>query len=101
MQVKFVLIQLFILNQHLFSSLIDSGRNEIDDKDDGEKFEKLIQSKLDLPTSENGLYLARTVAPVLTKALAEMLLQRPTNPITFISEWLIRYNGEDNEEDYI
>uniref|UniRef100_A0AC34QFB3 Uncharacterized protein n=1 Tax=Panagrolaimus sp. JU765 TaxID=591449 RepID=A0AC34QFB3_9BILA len=79
----------------LCSSLVDSGRHEDDDEIDSNRFEKLIQDKLDLPTSENGLYLARTVAPVLTKALAEMLLRRPANPIGFISEWLVRYNDED------
>lgn len=80
-----------------FSSNIDSGRreqgannldteleiegNEPDEMDETEmadhkRFESLIQQKMDIPTSDNGLYLARTVAPVLTKALAEVLLVR-------------------------
>lgn len=79
---------------------MDSGRRDDDDDINGSRFEKLLQDKLDLPTSDNGLYLARTVAPVLTKALAEVLLRRPANPIGFISEWLVRYNDdEDNSID--
>uniref|UniRef100_A0A915BIP8 ANK_REP_REGION domain-containing protein n=3 Tax=Parascaris univalens TaxID=6257 RepID=A0A915BIP8_PARUN len=77
------------------SSLIDSARREEDDEIDRRKFERLLQDKIDLPTSDNGLYLARTVAPVLTKALAEVLLRRPADPVGFISDWLIRYHEED------
>ncbi|KAH7727798.1 Protein F34D10.6 b [Aphelenchoides avenae] len=81
------------------SSGLDSGRREDDDDTDRHRFERLLQEKMDMPTSDNGLYLARTVAPVLTKALAEVLLRRPANPIGFISEWLLRYNGEDDHFD--
>uniref|UniRef100_A0A0M3HW63 ANK_REP_REGION domain-containing protein n=1 Tax=Ascaris lumbricoides TaxID=6252 RepID=A0A0M3HW63_ASCLU len=77
------------------SSLFDSARRDEDDEIDRRKFERLLQDKIDLPTSDNGLYLARTVAPVLTKALAEVLLRRPADPIGFISDWLIRYHEED------
>uniref|UniRef100_A0A1I7SUJ5 ANK_REP_REGION domain-containing protein n=2 Tax=Bursaphelenchus xylophilus TaxID=6326 RepID=A0A1I7SUJ5_BURXY len=107
----------------LGSSILDSGRRDIgqlaetepeldiDDLDDPmdddmenmdrRKFEKLVEDKMDIPTSDNGLYLARTVAPVLTKALAEVLLRRPADPIDFISDWLLRYNeGKDNGHDY-
>uniref|UniRef100_A0A183BUL8 ANK_REP_REGION domain-containing protein n=1 Tax=Globodera pallida TaxID=36090 RepID=A0A183BUL8_GLOPA len=76
------------------SSGVDTGRRDgDDDEEDLEKrrFERLLHEKLDMPTSDNGLYLARTVAPVLTKALAEVLLRRPANPVGFISEWLVRY----------
>uniref|UniRef100_A0A914CE44 Uncharacterized protein n=1 Tax=Acrobeloides nanus TaxID=290746 RepID=A0A914CE44_9BILA len=77
------------------SSELESARKLDDDDIDRNRFERLIQEKMDMPTSDNGLYLARTVAPVLTKALAEVLLKRPANPIGFISEWLIRYNDEE------
>uniref|UniRef100_A0A914D337 Uncharacterized protein n=1 Tax=Acrobeloides nanus TaxID=290746 RepID=A0A914D337_9BILA len=76
-------------------SELESARKLDDDDIDRNRFERLIQEKMDMPTSDNGLYLARTVAPVLTKALAEVLLKRPANPIGFISEWLIRYNDEE------
>lgn len=71
----------------VFSSNVDSGRrdtggNNLDTEleldaeeeeegvDEGEmvdqrRFERLIHEKMDIPTSDNGLYLARTVAPVL------------------------------------
>lgn len=54
----------------------DETENEMDEADlaDNKRFEQLMQKKMDIPTSDNGLYLARTVAPVLTKALAEVLL---------------------------
>uniref|UniRef100_A0A915EIQ7 Uncharacterized protein n=1 Tax=Ditylenchus dipsaci TaxID=166011 RepID=A0A915EIQ7_9BILA len=71
------------------------NNEEYNDDVDRNRFERLLQEKLDMPTSDNGLYLARTVAPVLTKALAEVLLKRPANPIGFISEWLIRHSEED------
>lgn len=56
------------------------------------RFEQLINNRVSLPTSENGIYLARTVAPVLTKALAEVisviLTIRVLSPTyVFISEW--------------
>ncbi|VDK26375.1 unnamed protein product [Anisakis simplex] len=54
-------------------STVESERREEDDESDRHKFERLVQEKIDLPTSDNGLYLARTVAPVLTKALAEVI----------------------------
>ncbi|KAK0420632.1 hypothetical protein QR680_014803 [Steinernema hermaphroditum] len=77
------------------SSALDSGRHDEEEDYDRHRFERLMQEKMNLPTSDNGLYLARTVAPVLTKALAEVLLKRPADPIGFISDWLIRYNDED------
>lgn len=61
-----------MLSVFVCSSLIDSARRDEDDEIDRRKFERLLQDKIDLPTSDNGLYLARTVAPVLTKALAEV-----------------------------
>uniref|UniRef100_A0A914GVW4 Uncharacterized protein n=1 Tax=Globodera rostochiensis TaxID=31243 RepID=A0A914GVW4_GLORO len=76
------------------SSGVDTGRRDGDDEEEDlekRRFERLLHEKLDMPTSDNGLYLARTVAPVLTKALAEVLLRRPANPVGFISEWLVRY----------
>jgi len=83
-----------------YSSGLESGRrmNEENDDLDRNRFERLLQEKLDMPTSDNGLYLARTVAPVLTKALAEVLLKRPANPIGFISDWLIRHNEETDSK---
>uniref|UniRef100_A0A8R1HMB2 ANK_REP_REGION domain-containing protein n=1 Tax=Caenorhabditis japonica TaxID=281687 RepID=A0A8R1HMB2_CAEJA len=74
-------------------SFVDSARM-LDDEDESverHRFEKTFRGKIDLPTSENGVYLARTVAPVLTKALAEVLLRRPADPIGFIAEWLTKY----------
>ncbi|CAB3403422.1 unnamed protein product [Caenorhabditis bovis] len=81
------------------ASFIDSARLIDDDDDDGvnverHKIERMFRGKGDLPTSENGIYLARTVAPVLTKALAEVLLRRPADPIGFISDWLAKYMDE-------
>lgn len=85
-----------------YSSGLESERREEaleaeDGADDADRnrFERLLQEKLDMPTSDNGLYLARTVAPVLTRALAEVLLRRPANPIGFISDWLVRYTDEE------
>lgn len=70
----------------------DEAAEEDDDENDhfasSQQFEQLVQAKLDGVTSDSGLYLARTVAPVLTKALAEVLLRRPADPIEFISSWL-------------
>ncbi|TKR64477.1 hypothetical protein L596_025002 [Steinernema carpocapsae] len=77
------------------SSILDSARHDEEEDYDRHRFERMMQEKMNLPTSDNGLYLARTVAPVLTKALAEVLLKRPADPIGFISDWLIRYNDED------
>ncbi|CAJ0598821.1 unnamed protein product [Cylicocyclus nassatus] len=77
------------------SSVIDSARpQEEDDEMDRHRFEKMLHGRTDLPTSENGIYLARTVAPVLTKALAEVLLRRPADPIGFISDYLQKYHSE-------
>ncbi|PAV76297.1 hypothetical protein WR25_16953 isoform C [Diploscapter pachys] len=57
------------------SSPVDSSRIYEDEEEvDRHKFEKMVHGRVDLPTSENGIYLARTVAPVLTKALAEVLI---------------------------
>jgi len=77
-------------------SAIDSRVPEEEDKERS-KFERLMMDKMELnmPASDNGLYLARTVAPVLTKALAEVLLRRPADPIGFISEWLVRYHDDE------
>ncbi|KAF1761479.1 hypothetical protein GCK72_009735 [Caenorhabditis remanei] len=74
-------------------SFADSARllEDEDESIERHRFEKTFRGKIDLPTSENGVYLARTVAPVLTKALAEVLLRRPTDPIGFIAEWLSKY----------
>jgi hypothetical protein len=41
-----------------------------------------------------GLYLARTVGPALTKVLAEVVLQRPAEPLDFIAEWLLKYQKQ-------
>ena len=81
----------------------DEHEDDLDEADvaDHRRFERLIQEKMDIPTSDNGLYLARTVAPVLTKALAEVLLRRPADPIDFISEWLIHYNGKDTNNHHL
>ncbi|CAJ0580803.1 unnamed protein product, partial [Mesorhabditis spiculigera] len=78
------------------SEQVDSARiYEEDDEFDRHRFERMVNNnRVDLPTSENGIYLARTVAPVLTKALAEVLLRRPADPIGFISDWLIKYTNE-------
>ena len=82
-------------NPSNFSSVLDSARFMEDEDDvDRSKFEKMMNNRVDLPTSENGIYLARTVAPVLTKALAEVLLRRPADPIGFISEWLQKYHSD-------
>ncbi|KAK6741809.1 hypothetical protein RB195_009591 [Necator americanus] len=76
-------------------SVIDSARVHDDDDDtDRHRFERMVHGRTDLPTSENGIYLARTVAPVLTKALAEVLLRRPADPIGFISDYLQKYHSE-------
>ncbi|XGW18517.1 hypothetical protein V3C99_002825 [Haemonchus contortus] len=76
-------------------SPMDSARlNDDDDDVERNRFEKMVLGRTDMPTSENGIYLARTVAPVLTKALAEVLLRRPADPIGFISDYLQKYHGE-------
>ncbi len=58
--------------------------DQTDDRDDATRqaFETMLYERMQqelsigdrttLPTSENGLYLARTVGPVLTKVLAEV-----------------------------
>ncbi|KAJ1373911.1 hypothetical protein KIN20_036444 [Parelaphostrongylus tenuis] len=77
------------------SSTVDSARaNEDEDDIDRRRFEHMVHGRTDLPTSENGIYLARTVAPILTKALAEVLLRRPADPIGFISDYLQKYHGQ-------
>ncbi|KAK6037519.1 hypothetical protein COOONC_24977 [Cooperia oncophora] len=69
-------------------SPVDSARlNDEDDDTERNRFERMVLGRTDMPTSENGIYLARTVAPVLTKALAEVLLRRPADPIGFISDY--------------
>ncbi|PIO71269.1 hypothetical protein TELCIR_06836 [Teladorsagia circumcincta] len=76
-------------------SPVDSARiNDDDDDVERNRFERMVLGRTDMPTSENGIYLARTVAPVLTKALAEVLLRRPADPIGFISDYLQKYHGE-------
>ncbi|KJH52509.1 ankyrin repeat protein [Dictyocaulus viviparus] len=55
------------------SSAMDSIYGIDDDDDtDRRRYERMVHGRTDLPTSENGIYLARTVAPALTKALAEI-----------------------------
>ncbi|VDO89962.1 unnamed protein product [Heligmosomoides polygyrus] len=77
------------------SSPVDSPRvEEENDEMERYRFERMVHGRTDLPTSENGIYLARTVAPVLTKALAEVLLRRPADPIGFISDYLQKYHKE-------
>uniref|UniRef100_A0A158P856 ANK_REP_REGION domain-containing protein n=1 Tax=Angiostrongylus cantonensis TaxID=6313 RepID=A0A158P856_ANGCA len=74
---------------------IESGTERLHDEDiDRHRFERIVHDRTDLPTSENGIYLARTVAPVLTKALAEILLRRPSDPIGFISDYLQKYHSQ-------
>ena len=51
-----------------------------------------------LPRTENGLYLARTVGPVLTRALAEVVIQKPTDPIGFLSDWLHKLAAEQQKK---
>lgn len=46
------------------------------------------------PTSANGRYLASAVGGPLTKALAEVLIKRPMDPIAFLSEWLLNYHKQ-------
>lgn len=77
------------------SSVIESTRLDEQDEFDRHNFEHYVSDRIELPTTENALYLARTVAPVLTKALAEVLLQRPADPIIFISKWLSQHHEED------
>lgn len=50
------------------------GKNDYYEEEDviQTRFERFLQEKLDLPSSDNGIYLARTVAPILTKTLAEV-----------------------------
>lgn len=60
-----------------FSSSLENdvgrfGTTESDDERDRENFESLVNNRVPMPHSENGKYLARTVAPALTKALAEV-----------------------------
>lgn len=69
---------------NFFSSGIESSRRthlvpvegKTDDYEEEDviqtRFERFLQEKLDLPSSDNGIYLARTVAPILTKTLAEV-----------------------------
>ncbi|UMM24050.1 hypothetical protein L5515_004469 [Caenorhabditis briggsae] len=78
------------------ASFVDSARllDEDEESIGLHKLEKTMKGRIEMPTSENGVYLARTVAPVLTKALAEVLLRRPADPIGFIAEWLSKYVGE-------
>lgn len=54
-------------------SLICSGGYHDDDEDvDRRKFEKFVQERIDIPLTDNGLYLTRTVLPQLTNALVEV-----------------------------
>ena len=53
-----------------------------------------LNDRRSMPSTENGLYLARTVGPALTKALAEVVIKRPADPIDYISNWLCRYHEE-------
>uniref|UniRef100_A0A915PJ46 Uncharacterized protein n=1 Tax=Setaria digitata TaxID=48799 RepID=A0A915PJ46_9BILA len=62
---------------------------------DENDFEFAMENDNSISSNSNGIYLARTVAPVLTKALTEVLLQRPTDPIIFIGDWLIQYREKN------
>ncbi len=59
---------------------------------------KLNSARLDesrsVPSTENGLYLARTVGPVLTRALAEVVIKRPEDPLGYIAIWLYQYHAQ-------
>ncbi|VDM17116.1 unnamed protein product [Wuchereria bancrofti] len=66
-----------------------SEQNETDDED---KFE---YDEIVSPTNSNAVYLARTIAPILTKALTETLLRRPIDPIIFIANWLTQYREKN------
>uniref|UniRef100_A0A0R3RJ35 ANK_REP_REGION domain-containing protein n=1 Tax=Elaeophora elaphi TaxID=1147741 RepID=A0A0R3RJ35_9BILA len=77
----------------------DSGSSNISISTRGQEERDLYKFENDISqlvpgssTSSNGIYLARTVAPVLTKALTEVLLQRPIDPILFIANWLTNYS---------
>ncbi|VDK73506.1 unnamed protein product, partial [Onchocerca ochengi] len=76
------------------SSSISTSTREQDETDEY-KFEDDLLNDITSPTSDNAIYLARTVAPVLTKALTEVLLQRPTDPIIFIADWLTQYHEKN------
>ncbi|VDK52736.1 unnamed protein product [Gongylonema pulchrum] len=55
------------------SSPSESPHLDERDEFDRSSYERFVSERIELlPTTENGLYLARTVAPVLTKALAEV-----------------------------
>lgn len=46
------------------------------------------------PSSENGKYLAKVLGPVLTQAVAELVIKRPADPIDFLSRFLFKYDEE-------
>ena len=49
-----------------------SGQRDDEDALDRLKFERFVQERIEIPISDNGLYLTRTVLPQLTNALAEV-----------------------------
>ncbi|EFO20957.2 hypothetical protein LOAG_07532 [Loa loa] len=77
------------------SSDISASTTEQDEANDGYNFEYDTLSEIVSPTCSNDVYLARTVAPILTKALTEVLLQRPIDPIIFIADWLTHYREKN------
>ncbi|VDO43606.1 unnamed protein product [Onchocerca flexuosa] len=68
------------------SSTISTSTREQDETDEYKFDHDLLNDSLS-PTSSNAIYLARAVAPVL--------LQRPTDPIIFIANWLIQYREKN------
>ncbi|MCP9259005.1 Ankyrin repeat protein [Dirofilaria immitis] len=80
-------------------SVMSSSHISISSKEEDEtneyKFGYDMPNDIVLPSNSNAIYLSRTVAPVLTGALTEVLLQRPTDPILFIADWLIQYREKN------
>ncbi|VIO90375.1 Uncharacterized protein BM_BM11608 [Brugia malayi] len=74
------------------SSNVSPRGREQNETDDEDKFE---YDEIVSPTSSNAVYLARTIAPILTKALTETLLRRPIDPIAFIANWLTQYREKN------
>jgi len=44
-----------------------------------------------MPASECGRFLMGAVGGPLTRALAELVVQRPADPVNFLSEYLLDY----------
>uniref|UniRef100_A0A0N4U7Y3 ANK_REP_REGION domain-containing protein n=1 Tax=Dracunculus medinensis TaxID=318479 RepID=A0A0N4U7Y3_DRAME len=74
--------------------------SDVDSQSDTNNSQDQQQTASDenLPTSDSGIYLARTVAPALTKALTEVLVHRPADPIGFITDWLLTKHEADKLE---